>query len=110
MRITPAMLAPIVMLSLSGCLAKTVVDVATAPVRVASKTVDWATTSQSESDEKRGREVRRREEQLGKLQRSYEKHRRQCESGDAAACNVARSEYEQLGNLTPTVPYEPRRR
>jgi hypothetical protein len=110
MRITPALFAPLVMLSLSGCLAKTVLDVATAPVRVASKTVDWATTSQSESDEKRGREIRRREEQLGKLQRSYEKSRRQCEDGNRAACDLARSQYEQMGNLTPTVPYEPRRR
>lgn len=110
MRIPPALLAPVAMLSLSGCLARTVVDVATAPVRVASKTVDWATTSQSEADEKRGRSIRRREEQLGKLQRSYDKHRRQCENGDTGACDVARSEYEQIGELTPTFPYEPRRR
>jgi hypothetical protein len=109
MRITPALLAPVAMLSLSGCLAKTALDVATAPVRIASKTVDWATTSQSEADEKRGRQVRRREEELGKLNRSYEKHRRQCEGGVSSACDVARREYEQLGELTPTVPYERRR-
>ena len=36
---------------LPGCLAKTVVDVATAPVKVVSKGVDLATTSQSEADE-----------------------------------------------------------
>jgi hypothetical protein len=110
MRIIPVLLAPVAMLSLSGCLAKTVLDVATAPVRVASKTVDWATTSQSEADEKRGRQIRRREEELGKLQRSYEKHRQQCERGDRNACDIARSEYDQMGEITPTVPYEPRRR
>ena len=109
MRITPALLAPLAMLSLSGCLAKTAIDLATAPVRVASKTVDWATTSQSEADEKRGRQVRRQEEQLGKLQRSYDKHRRQCENGDSSACEVARREYDQIGDLMPTVPYDRRR-
>ena len=43
---------------LSGCLAKTALDVATAPVKVASKAADMATTSQSEADEKRGRAAR----------------------------------------------------
>jgi len=108
MRITPALLAPVSMLALSGCLARTAVDVVTAPVRVASKTVDWATTSQSEADEKRGRNIRRREEQLGKLQRSYDKHHRQCSDGDRAACDTARSEYAQIQTLMPSVPYEPR--
>ena len=42
-------------LILNGCLAKTVVDVATLPVRAAGKAVDLATTSQSEADENRGR-------------------------------------------------------
>jgi hypothetical protein len=107
-RITPALLAPAAMLALSGCLAKTALDVVTAPVRVASKTVDWATTSQSEADQTRGREIRRREEQLGKLQRSYDKHRRQCENGDQAACQTARSEYATIQNLMPGVPYERR--
>ena len=59
--------APLAALMLSGCLAKTVVDVATLPVKAASKAVDLATTSQSEADEKRGREIRRREERLAKL-------------------------------------------
>jgi hypothetical protein len=84
------------------------VGVVTAPVRVASKTVDWATTSQSEADEKRGRQIRKREEQLGKLQRSYDKHRRQCSDGDQSACQAARSEYGQIQTLMPTVPYEAR--
>ena len=41
-----------VTLALPGCLAKTVVDVATLPVKAVGKGVDMATTSQSEADEK----------------------------------------------------------
>ncbi|HYI43668.1 MAG TPA: hypothetical protein VD768_08620 [Sphingomicrobium sp.] len=52
---------------LSGCaigsVASTAVGVVTLPVKVASKTVDLATTSQSEADEKRGRELRKQDEQ-----------------------------------------------
>ena len=33
-----------------------------------------ATTSQSESDEKRGRAMRKREEEIGKLERSYSRN------------------------------------
>src|SRR5688572_24932929 len=47
--------------ALSGCVASTLANVVTAPVKVASSAVDLATTSQSEADEKRGRELRKRE-------------------------------------------------
>ncbi|MDE8651790.1 hypothetical protein [Novosphingobium album (ex Liu et al. 2023)] len=94
--------------ALSGCLAKTVIDVATAPVRVAGKAVDLATTSQSEADEKRGREIRKREERLGKLQRAHDRHMRDCENGDDDACDRAREEYSEMQDLMPGVPYEPR--
>lgn len=109
-RILPPVIAAAAILTLSGCLAKTAVGVVTAPVRVASQAVDWATTSQSEADEKRGREIRRREEQVGKLQRSYDKNRRQCENGNRAACETARAEYAQIQNLLPGLPVEPARR
>ena len=60
MRIAAAALLPVL---LTGCVvgqvASTAVDVATLPVKVASKTVDLATTSQSEADQKRGREMRK---------------------------------------------------
>lgn len=56
---------------LGGCLAQAAADIVTAPVRIASSAVDLATTSQSEADEKRGREIREREERLGKLDRRY---------------------------------------
>jgi len=61
---------------LSGCVvgtvAKTAVDVVTLPVKVASAGVDAATTSQSEADEKRGREIRKEEERRGKEARLAE--------------------------------------
>lgn len=94
---------------LGGCLAKTVVDVATAPVKVASKGVDLMTTSQSEADEKRGRELRKREEALGRLQRDYENQSRNCVRGSQTACDQARHTYDQIQALLPTVPLEPRR-
>jgi len=53
--------------------AKTAVDVVTLPVKVVSKGVDVATTSQSEADEKRGRDLRKAEEAAGKRQREWEK-------------------------------------
>jgi hypothetical protein len=55
---------------LGGCVvatvAKTAVDVATLPVRVVSAGVDTVTTSQSEADEKRGRELREADERKGR--------------------------------------------
>jgi hypothetical protein len=63
--------------TLGGCLARTAVDVVTLPVKVASSTVDVLTTSQSEADEKRGREIREREECIGKEQRRAERKRRE---------------------------------
>ena len=49
-----------------GTVARTAVDVATLPVKVASAGVDAVTTSQSEADEKRGRELRKEEERRGR--------------------------------------------
>ncbi|WP_114521182.1 hypothetical protein [Altererythrobacter sp. ZODW24] len=91
----------------SGCLAKTALDVVTAPVKVLSKAADVATTSQSEADEKRGREVRKREEELGKLDRKYEKQLKKCEDGDQDACAEARETYDEMRRLSPGVPLEP---
>lgn len=90
--------------ALQGCLAKTALDVATLPVKVASKGVDLATTSQSEADQKRGREIRQREEQLGRLQRTYAKQMEKCQDGDRAACDDARITYAQMQQIMPTVP------
>jgi hypothetical protein len=71
---------------LSGCVTSIVKDVVTAPVRVVSKTADVLTTSQSEADEKRGRQVRKQEEKIGKLSRERGKLARRCSDGDREAC------------------------
>lgn len=94
---------------LSGCVASVVKDVVTAPVKVASKAVDVATTSQSEADENRGRELRKREERLGKLERRYDKQIEDCRDGDEDACDEARETYEEIQEILPTVPVEPER-
>ena len=60
---------------LSGCVG-TLVDVVTLPVRAASSAVDAVTTSQSEADEKRGRELRKQEERDGKAARKRAKRER----------------------------------
>jgi hypothetical protein len=70
-------------LGLSGCLAKTAVDIVTLPVKAVSAGVDAVTTSQKEADEKRGRQLRRHEECLGKEARKAEKERRE---PDASRC------------------------
>ncbi|MEC7162254.1 MAG: hypothetical protein VXW57_10650, partial [Pseudomonadota bacterium] len=72
-----------------------------------SKGVDLATTSQSEADEKRGREIRRREERLAKLERDYEKQLDDCEDGDRRACDDARDTYAEMQQIIPSIPYEP---
>jgi hypothetical protein len=67
MRLPVLMVVP---LALGGCVvgtvAKTAVDVVTLPVKVVSAGVDAATTSQAEADRKRGRELRKQEEERGR--------------------------------------------
>ena len=93
--------------ALQGCLAKTAVSAVTLPVKVSSSAVDLATTSQSEADQKRGRQIRQREERLGKLQRDYEKQIDRCGEGDRRACDQARESYAEIQMLLPSVPSEP---
>ena len=89
---------------LSGCLARTAVDVVTLPVKAGSKAVDLATTSQSEADEKRGRELRKREERLGKLEREWGKLDRRCSAGDPEACRKRDEVRDEIDLLRPTIP------
>jgi len=69
-------------LCLSGCytVAKTAVDVVTLPVKAVSAGVDAATTSQSEADEKRGREMRKADEARAREARKLEER---CRKGKA---------------------------
>lgn len=73
-------------LLLTGCIAKTALDVVTLPVRAAGSAVDATTTSQSESDEKRGRALRKQEERLGRLEREHRELQQDCAQGDNSAC------------------------
>jgi len=77
---------PIVLLlvpMLSGCLARTAVDVVSLPVHAVGKGVDWATTSQAESDRNRGRMMRKEEARIRKEQRKEARERARDDARDA---------------------------
>ncbi len=103
-------LLPFLALALTGCLARTAFDVVTAPVRAAGKAVDLVTTSQSEADEKRGREIRRREEHIGRLERDRLRAQEQCSEGSDRACRREAELRQEIASLLPTVPFERERR
>ena len=63
-------------LILSGCLARTAVDIVTLPVKVVGAGVDAVTTSQAEADQRRGRELRQAEEREGREARRREREER----------------------------------
>lgn len=92
---------------LSGCIVRTAADVVTAPVKIVGEGVDAATTSQSEADEKRGRELREREEELGKLNRRYDKQMDQCRDGNDRACFEARETYSEIQILLRSIAPPP---
>ena len=75
-------LAALLPLLAGGCLAKTAVNVATAPVRAGSQVVDWTTTSQEESDRNYGRKMRKQEAREARERRAAQercrKHREDC--------------------------------
>ncbi len=82
-------LVPLAALLLPGCIAQTAVDtavkVATLPVKVASAGVDAAVTTQAEADQKRGRQIRRQEECMGREER---KARKQDREPDYEKCDM----------------------
>ena len=84
---------------LSGCVTSIVKEVVTAPVRVVSKTADVLTTSQSEADEKRGRQVRKQEEKIGKLSRERGKLARKCNAGDRDACQDVEAIDDEIADI-----------
>lgn len=73
---------------LAGCVS-TVKTIVTAPVKAVGQVADWSTTSQDESDRNRGREMRKREEQLGKLSRQRDKAAEKCRGGKEDQCQRA---------------------
>lgn len=90
--------------ALQGCLARAAWDVATLPVRAAGAVVDGVTTSQSEADEKRGREIRNLQEQLGKLERDYYQANEKCLRGDAAKCHERDAIAEEMQAISSQLP------
>ena len=76
-------------LLLQGCIASTAVDIVTAPVRAAGQVVDWTTTSRDEADRELGRKTRKREEDLGRLERRRIERAEECQDGDSQACREA---------------------
>ena len=83
------------------------VKIATAPVKVASRAVELATTSQSEPDERRGRAAQARG-QLGKLERTDARQRAQCDEGSEGDCEQVCATHAEFQKILPTVPSEPR--
>jgi hypothetical protein len=63
----------LVALSLQGCVASVAKTIVTAPFKVAGATVDALTTSRDEADLKRGRQVRKAEEQQAKADKKARK-------------------------------------
>ncbi len=76
---------PLLALASGGCVAKTVWDVATLPVKATGKAIDWTTTSQEESDRNYGRKMRKQEAKEGKARRDAAKRCRN-DPNDRAAC------------------------
>lgn len=85
--------------ALSGCIARTAVDVVTAPVRAGAQIVDWTTTSQDEADRSLGRDVRRREEAIGRLERQRREAAADCEDGEERACERAGELDQEIARL-----------
>jgi hypothetical protein len=82
------LILPVTSLALASCttIASTAVDVVTLPVKAVSAGVDAATTSQSEADQKRGREIRKAEEKAGREARERDKAcRKATERGEPCA-------------------------
>lgn len=90
--------------SLGGCIARTAASVVTAPVRVASKGIDLATTSQSEADRNRGRAMRHQDQRAAALDRQYRRHSQQCGRGDERACQAAQRDYDEIQRLSAPYP------
>ena len=109
MRALPLTALALASLALQGCLARAAVDVVTLPVKAVSAGVDAVTTSQSEADEKRGRDIRKREERMGELERDLEKQMDRCADGNDEACDKAQAIRAEMKALVPGIPVEPER-
>jgi hypothetical protein len=66
-------------LALGGCLVRTAANVVTMPVKAVGWSADKLTTSQSEADEKRGRELRKEDERRAREEKRREREERRDE-------------------------------
>jgi hypothetical protein len=71
-----------------GTVAKAAFDVVTLPVKAVSAGVDAVTTSQSERDEKLGRQLRKQDEERGRLARQMVER---CRKGRATPTDDCRA-------------------
>ncbi len=79
--------APLMLLALPGCIARTAANIVTMPVRAGAQAADWATTSQDEADRNYGRKMREKEARDGKAMKKAEKERRkQCREAGYDNC------------------------
>lgn len=99
MRLPVACLAVLTFPLLGGCIARTAVDVVTAPVRAAGQVIDWTTTSQDEADRSLGRRVREREAQIGRLERQRARAAERCRDGREDSCREAEELDGQISDL-----------
>ena len=88
----------LIAVALSGCVS-TAASIITAPVRVAGRVADMATTSQDESDRNLGRKMRAREERLGRLERQRRNAAEDCQDGEQDACRDAQQLENQIEEL-----------
>jgi len=79
-------------LAAQGCMAETVANSATPPVKAASG---------------KERELRKREEQLEKLRRTYVKQLAKCQDGYENACYDARITEGEIQNILASLPARP---
>lgn len=69
--------APLLLMGLTGCVAKTALDIVTMPVRAGAQAADWATTSQDEADRNYGRKMRNQEAREGRERKKADRERRE---------------------------------
>jgi hypothetical protein len=81
---------------LASCAVSAATKIVTAPLRVAGKAVDLATTSQAEADRNRGRALRERDAKLDKLLRKRDRYARTCPESDTGCIRAREVEAEIL--------------
>ncbi|TPG56075.1 hypothetical protein [Sphingomonas glacialis] len=83
MKYRPLIAAALLPLLMGGCV-RTAASIVTFPVKAASKTVDWTTTSQSESDRNYGRKMRKQEAREGAERKRWAQ---ECRKQQRPDCN-----------------------